>query len=327
VVVSDSMMFQRGDPSPSDRHLGSFYGLALPLVKRGIPAEPVQLENATIPGALAHVKVLLLTYEGMKPMTPDVHDALAGWVKAGGALVFVGDDGDAYNGVRAWWNDSSKGRSYLSPREHLFEALGLPKELPAGAHAVGKGALVYDTSSPAALTYRRDGADLIRGLVRRACGRAGLDYAETNHLTLRRGPYVVAAGLDESLSGPPHVLRGRFIDLFDAGLPVVTEATLTPGSRRLLLDLDRVKSRGPVVLASSFKALGAKAGPDGSFTFYAEGPDKVEGVARVLLDSEPKGVSLDGQPLPAEARAWDPAAKTLLLRFPNSAAGHWVTVR
>ena len=49
VVVSDSMMFQRGEPNPSDPDLGSFYGLAMPLVKHGIPAEPVQLENATTP--------------------------------------------------------------------------------------------------------------------------------------------------------------------------------------------------------------------------------------------------------------------------------------
>ena len=49
VVVSDSMMFQRGEPNPSDQDLGSFYGLAMPLVKHGIPAEPVQLENATPP--------------------------------------------------------------------------------------------------------------------------------------------------------------------------------------------------------------------------------------------------------------------------------------
>ena len=33
VIVSDSMMFQRGDPSPSDPDLSSFYGLALPLLE------------------------------------------------------------------------------------------------------------------------------------------------------------------------------------------------------------------------------------------------------------------------------------------------------
>ena len=97
VVVSDTMMFQRGEPTPSDAHLGSFYGLALPLVKHGMPVEPVQMENATLPNALAPYKILLLTYEGMKPMTPDVHTALAKWVRAGGVLIVADDGSDPYN--------------------------------------------------------------------------------------------------------------------------------------------------------------------------------------------------------------------------------------
>ena len=94
VLVSDTMMFQRADPTPSDTNLGSFYGLALPLLKRGIPVEPVQIESATVPGFLDRYKLLLLTYEGQKPPTPQFHDALAKWVRAGGALVVVDNDRD-----------------------------------------------------------------------------------------------------------------------------------------------------------------------------------------------------------------------------------------
>ena len=47
VLVSDSLMFERGDPAPSDAHLGHIYGLAMPLLKHGIPVTPVQLENVT----------------------------------------------------------------------------------------------------------------------------------------------------------------------------------------------------------------------------------------------------------------------------------------
>jgi hypothetical protein len=329
VVVSDSMMFQRGEPSPSDEHLGSFYGLAMPLLKHGIPAEPVQLENATIPGALKRQKVLLMTYEGMKPMSPDVHPALAGWVKEGGVLAFVGGDDDPYNGVRSWWNDASKGMRYKRPREHLFEQLGLAKDAAPGSYKVGKGTVIFDATSPAAMTYRADGADLCVRLARRACEEAGLDFRETNHLALRRGPYVVAAGLDESTGDGPHVLRGRMIDLFDARLPIVETVRLTPGSRRLLLDLDRALARtpAPAVLASACKVLGAERSADGSFSFHAEGPDRTEAVARLALTEEPREVLLDGQPLPAEARTWDAATRTLLLRFPNAAAGQRVTVR
>ena len=40
-------------------------------------------------------------------------------------------------------------------------------------------------------------------LARTAAARAGLDWKKTNYLTLRRGPYIVAAGLDESVPGDP----------------------------------------------------------------------------------------------------------------------------
>ncbi len=327
VVVSDTMMFQRGDPSPSDTDLGSFYGLAMPLVKHGIPAVPVQLENVTIPGALKDHRVLLMTYEGMKPMKPEVHDALAAWVRQGGALVFVDDDRDPYNGVRSWWNDASRGMTYRAPREHLFERLGVGKDAGPGTRKVGAGWLISDTNSPAALSRRPDGADRVRDLARRACEAIGLAYRETGHLALRRGPYVVAAGLDESLERPPHVLRGRFIDLFDARLPILESVTLAPGSRHLLLDLDHAGATRPAVLASACQTLGAEAAPDGSFRFHAEGPENIEASGRVALPSAPSEVRLDDRPLARDAWSWDAASRTVWLRFPNAPAGHRVTIR
>ena len=83
VMVSDTMMFQRVDPAPSDANLGSFYGLAVPLVKRGIPVEPVQIESADKPDFLSRYKLLLLTYEGQKPPTAAFHEALANLVRTG----------------------------------------------------------------------------------------------------------------------------------------------------------------------------------------------------------------------------------------------------
>ena len=58
------MMFQRFGPDKSDGDFGSFYGLALPFLMRGMPIEPVQMELAK----LDSYKLLLLTYEGMKPV-------------------------------------------------------------------------------------------------------------------------------------------------------------------------------------------------------------------------------------------------------------------
>ncbi len=187
-------------------------------------------------------------------------------------LVFVDDDRDPYNAVRAWWNDGSKGMKYRLPREHLFEQLGLAKDAAPGSYKVGEGWLIYDASSPAALTHRRDGADHLRSLVRRACDAVKLDYRETNYLALRRGPYLIAAGLGESLEAAPHTLHGHFIDLFDAKLPIVESVTLTPGTRHFLFDLDHSRSTKPAVLASACKVLGARPLPTARSASSPKGP-------------------------------------------------------
>jgi hypothetical protein len=108
----------------------------------------------------------------------------------------------------------------------------------------------------------------------------------------------------------------------------VKTVTLKPGSRRLLLDLARARARvpGPAVLASACKILGAERTPDGAFRFHAEGPAKTGAVVRVALPDAPTVVTLDGQVVAAEARAWDPGSRTLLLTFPNAAAGHRVLI-
>jgi hypothetical protein len=164
-------------------------------------------------------------------------------------------------------------------------------------------------------------------LVRTACAAVRLPYHETAHLVLRRGGYVVAAGLDESLTVAPRVLRGHFINLFDAGLPVLEAVTLAPGSRHLLLDLDRPRPDGPSVVASACKVLGAERTGRGSFRFYAEGPETIQAVARVVLPTAPVEVTLDENPMKGDAWTWDARTGCLLLRFTNSATGRWVEIR
>lgn len=71
VLVSDSLMFERGDPTPSDGRLGSFYGLAMPLLKHGIPVVPVQLESSIVKDDfLSPYQVLVLTYEARSRHRP-----------------------------------------------------------------------------------------------------------------------------------------------------------------------------------------------------------------------------------------------------------------
>ncbi|MDG3007038.1 hypothetical protein [Paludisphaera mucosa] len=324
LVVSDALMFQREGFKPSDPHLGNFFGLALPCIQRGIPAEPVQLENLRTTADLGRYKVLMMTYEGMKPMTDAADKVLAEWVKAGGVLLFVDDDKDPYNGIRSWWN-APGGPGYATPRQALFEALGVGRDAKPGSHPVGSGTLIWAEASPAGFSHQREGATEVRKLIEQACGAAKLAYHETNHLVLRRGPYVVAAGLDSAPGESPYILGGRFVDLFDAGLKVIQTVKLDPTRRSLLLDLDRVPAKGPRVLAAACRVTDEAPKGEG-LSFFARGPKEITASVRVALPHAPKAVAVAGKPLDAGSQTWDEASKTLLLRFPNSADAVQVTI-
>jgi hypothetical protein len=287
LVVSDSLMFQRGSPTPSDSHLSHVYGLALPLLKRGMPVAPVQLENLTIPGYLDGLRLLVLSYQGMKPLTPEVHAPLAAWVKAGGVLVVCDDDSDPYKAVREWWN--SDGRRYSTPREHLFEQL----EFNAAKHEAqtnspaewrhGKGAVLWLRSSGTLLAASAEGDAQWLSVVRQAATRANLKWRETQHLILRRGPYVIAAGLDESIAAEPKVLAGRFVNLLDSELRVQDNVRVEPGTRLFLRDLNVTNSE-PQLLASACKALLAGR-ESSSLSFTVEGISRTPAV--VLIHTPP----------------------------------------
>ena len=312
VLVADTMMFQRFGPDHSDGDLGSFYGLALPLLMTGVPVEPVQIETAQ----LGRYNTLLLTYEGQKPPTAEFHDALATWVRDGGALVVVDDDKDPFNGVREWWNTGDN--DYATPRAHLFEKLGLDAGA-AGTFAVGKGTVVYADESPAALSHDAAGGDRVRELVRTAMDKTGTAWKQSPALVLRRGPYVVAAGLgeqgDASPTGATTTLAGRFIPLFDAALPVVTSVTVAPGSRALLVDLDRT-DREVGVVAAACRARDERV-TDAAVSFTADGLEGSPAVVVLKLPAAPKGVTADGAALPADAV--DYADGILHVRFTNRA--------
>lgn len=313
VLISDSLMFQRGQPTPSDPWLGNVYGLAMPLVKHGIPVAPVQLENVTIAHYLDGFRILFLSYDGQKPLSPAVHEPLVEWVKQGGVLVFCDADADPYLAVREWWN--SDGRHYVTPRQPLFEMLGLGESTPADVfNPVGQGGVIWMRERPANLTTSAEGAARVVAAAQLAAGKIGLAWRDTNYLLLRRGPYVVAAGLDESIDGPAHALHGRFVNLFDHLLRVRSDVSLDPGTRWFLLDLDAANTGRPHLLAAACRAWpGEQSGDRVSYTVAGVGNTK----AVVLLESPtvPKSVTLGGQTV--TACDYDASQKLAWIHFDN----------
>jgi hypothetical protein len=164
--------------------------------------------------------------------------------------------------------------------------------------------------------------------VRQAADATKVEWRESGALVLRRGPYVVTAGLDETAggAGDPPVLRGRFIPLFDAAMPVVREFRVPPGSRALLVDLDTAAARAPVgVVAAACRVSEERVTAD-AVTFRADGIDGSHAVVCVALPSAPKGVTVGDQPL-AEGDGYDYVDGVARIRFVNRADPVPVVVR
>jgi hypothetical protein len=330
VFLSDSAMFQRADPAfstgiatepddatrPTAREvemLTGFYGLTLPLLKHGIPLRPVQLDNLVrAPGYLDDFRVLVLSYEFMKPHTPGLHLALAQWVHKGGVLVYVGADSDPFHQANDWWNQGAT--RYDSPADHLFETLGLTANPASGTYACQAGQVIVSRCHPAAFSRSPAGADALRKLVSEAVQAAEGKFIERNFIRLRRGPYVIVAVLDESLDNQPLRLTGRFVDLLDPTLAVHQEMQVDPGTQAFLLDLQHVRGPRPLLLAAAGRVETWNVEAD-TLTYTLSSPEGVLTSTRILLDQPPQSVLVDGQP--PDASAWDEATKTLLLRHPG----------
>lgn len=324
-LVSDSLMFQRGELG-SDPNMGHVYGMALPLLKRGIPVEMVQLENVGIEDYLKDYSLLFLSYTGMKPLSPEVHAPIAEWVKKGGILVIVDDDADPFHAVKEWWNSGDK--KYATPRQHLMETLGVKEKAPReGAegqtYRVGRGRVYVEKRSPVSITAAENGDELFMERLRSVCGKK-VKFDERSSLALRRGPYFIAAGLDESVGGQPWGVNGRFVNLFDPKLQLLTSVDFTPGSRYFLLNLDRAQKPGkPSVLAAACRVLDEEFQSEGNSKEHGTLSCKVDGIAgtqAVMLCSipaTPKEILLGEEKL-SDFNV-DVIAQLLWIRFENRA--------
>ncbi len=321
VLMANSLMFQR------DSSLSGFFGLALPLLKRGCPVGITHLENLGYERALEGVDALLMTYSNMKPLDPAAHSHLASWVRNGGNLVYCATDTDPFQRVEEWWNSGEN--AFAAPSDHLFGLLGLPAGVAEGQYPVGRGSLTVLRQDPSDFVLADGGEKPLLEAVERCIG----PLETGNALVLERGPYRIVAVMDESPVDTPFVAEGCLIDLYDPALPVYTRREVPPGSQALFYDVAR-SGKAPRILAAASRAYEEKRSRRG-FSYLCKGPADTYNVTRILLPSAPSAITVAGQPVGASVVAddasgtvarWDPSSCTLFLRFPNSPDGVPVTI-
>jgi hypothetical protein len=349
ILMSNSLMFERrpvfdgyNDYPPIDRYpndkiaytsptlsFSDFYGMALPLVKRGVPVKILHLENVSYPQAWKDTKLLIMTYSNMKPLSEEYHNCIAKWVYDGGVLIYCSRDEDPYQNVKEWWNTGNN--HYKAPSENLFEKMNIKPD-SSGEYRYGKGTVYIFRQDPKefVLTSGKDQQfiNAVKRLYDKVPGNKSLCFK--NSFFLERGPYDLIAVLDESVSQKPYTQKGHLVDLFDPELPVLSEKTVSPGENACLFNIDRVKNKIiPQVLVTSARVYNENI-QSHSYSFIARSPSNTSAVMRILLPAAPVECSLknnDGKELSGASWQWNQESKTCLIKFENDPEGVAVEIK
>jgi len=326
VLMSNTLMFQRFPTHNGfeDPQFSNFYGQTLPLLKHGVPVQTVHMENLGYAASLKNIKVLVMSYSNMKPVSAQIHQQLAAWVKQGGVLIYCGRDDDPYQSVMEWWD--TKGNNFKAPSQHLFKLLGVNPAADGQKFKVGKGAVYVLRQNPKEYVLQAANDGNYISTVKQAYEKDAHAGALTfkNSLYLARGPYDIVAVMDENADGKPYTVKGPVIDLFDPQLPILAEKVINPGEQALLYNVARVANKNiPQVLASASRIYDEKFAA-GSYSFIAKSPVKTLNSARILLPGQPKQIVITdskAQIITDVKTSWDTSSKTLYLGFANSPDG------
>lgn len=333
VLMSNSLMFQRFPTHDGydDPQFSNFYGQTLPLLKRGIPVSTVHIENVSYPDTWKDLKVLVMSYSNIKPMQPDYHQYIADWVKNGGVLVYSSKDIDPYQTVMEWWNSGDN--SYEAPSQHLFELMGLESQTPgAGEYSCGKGKVYVIREDPKEFVLNANNDSKYFEIIQKAYETTpNKGKLETkNSLYLERGPYIIAAVIDESISMDPLTLKGVYIDLFDPTLPVLSEKSITPGEQAFLYNMESIKNKKEPAVLCGASRIYDEVSKRGIYSFVAKSPLETNNVSRVLLPKKPTEVVVKkptGEVITNAEYEWDETSSTCLLKFENDPDGIRVEIK
>ena len=332
VLMSNSLMFQRS-PRPvegyNDPQLSNFYGEALPLLKRGIPVSITHIENVGYPETWRNVRVLLMSYSNMKPLSPEAHRHLAEWVKNGGFIVYSGRDDDPYQSVREWWSQGEM--HYDAPSEHLFSLMGIPQKAEAGEYRYGKGKVCVLRNDPKEYVLKQGGDKHFVESVEKAYSEAAGRLQQKNSFYLERGPYTLVAVLDENMvSDEPFTLKGEYIDLFSPELTYCSKVDILPGQQGYFFDLKKISKKRPQVVAAASRQYDEQTTAN-SYSFVSKSPQNTTNILCLYLpktykspritctDAEGKAVTYKARTIAAPAGAC--ARHLLWLSFENSPDG------
>ena len=299
-----------------------WFGLTLPLLKYGLPIQPVYFDHMVrYEEYLRKYRYLILSYEFMKPESEEFHHKLVEWVKQGGTLFYIGKDFDPYNYLQEWWQKFFCD----TPAQHLFAEFGMDKEPANGCYRIGEGNVLVWNEVPALLSVNEAIADKYRNWIREGLKMGGYHWKMCNYLSVRRDPYIVIASMQESDTGSVYTKEGLFVDLYEDKYPVVERVLVEPGQEKLLFDLEKIKEDVRIIATAA--RIENMVCENGQLSIEAKAIDHIQVNMRIRLPGKPEDLCAhteSGKNMELQS-VWDEKSRTVLLSYRSNNEKVYIT--
>lgn len=299
-----------------------WFGLTLPLLKYGLPIQPVYFDHMVrYDEYLRKYRYLILSYEFMKPESEEFHHKLVEWVKQGGTLFYIGKDFDPYNYLQEWWQKFFCD----TPAQHLFAEFGMDKEPANGCYRIGEGNVLVWNEVPALLSVNEAIADKYRNWIREGLKMGGYHWKMCNYLSVRRDSYIVIASMQESDMGSVYTKEGLFVDLYEDKYPVVERVLVEPGQEKLLFDLEKIKEDVRIIATAA--RIENMVCENGQLSIEAKAIDHIQVNMRIRLPGKPEDLCAhteSGKNMELQS-VWDEKSRTVLLSYRSNNEKVYIT--
>lgn len=216
---------------------------------------------------------------------------------------------DPYHWAGEWWSVQNQ-----TCADHLFALLGLDHPR-TGVYPAGAGKLAVFAEAPAAMTLGDGLAETYREFVRSALAQCGYRWEDRNYLAMERGPYRIAAVMEESTGGA-YACEGKFADLMEDGFPLVRRIRICEGQEGLFFDYGKIEDQPFAVIATAARIFRMDCKED-RFVLEVKAADRIHVHIRLRLPWEPAQAAAwdeDGEPVKLSV-CWEEETRTALFSY------------
>jgi hypothetical protein len=297
ILMSDTAMYQRTDDDVQDLTFSDFYGLAMPLIKRGVVVDIVTIES------LLHKQqshdtfdVLVMSYDFLKPLGPAFHYVLLHLLASGKEILFVGKHDDVYYDVYDLFGFEDH------PFKHLIELIQ-PNIQSQSFVSYGKGAFGYFNEHPASIAFQIDAEVTYINMIKEIYHRQQKEMPFKNYFYQKRGPYEIVAVMTDSVSKKPFIKKGRYAHMTTPTFEIIDEMKVDEDQIGIFYDISMCHQA--TIIGSTYR-IESCVFDDVNVDLEISGKQDINGHIRLYLETAPNYVS--------EVSSYDEGSKTLLIQ-------------